>query len=235
MKPATPKTEPPQSTQLRKAVFGGSLMKRVTILLGMYALSVVVHAQLRESDGKGGWVAPDKRVSFAEGYGERMGIKQTVNGQPKTCPLAFQDVAYVSEKDGSKTNRLTVSAYRGLAFAVPHELAVAKYKKMRAEIVIEIESVEKGIFIPKNTCPVPLVQTADGFDPNCQTFQNITWRFATNMTFVTISTNITAYVVQKPGATIRFTEDGVKLQDVQEKPGLKEVEKLLETHKNTKQ
>ena len=40
MKPATPQTEPPSSTQLRKAVFGGSL-NRLSASLGLFAVTLV--------------------------------------------------------------------------------------------------------------------------------------------------------------------------------------------------
>jgi hypothetical protein len=45
-------------------------------------------------------------------------------------------------------------------------------------------------------------------------FRNVTWVFTTNMTF---STKADEYTVEKPGATVSFTKDGVILKDIAKK------------------
>jgi hypothetical protein len=123
-------------------------------------------------------------------------------------------VAYVLDKDGKRTKKLTVSAYGGASFAVPDALTVVKDKEMRKEIVIEIESVEKGILLTKKTSAVPFIQSESGLESDCRMFRNVTWVFTTNMTF---STKADEYTVEKPGATVSFTKDGVILKDIAKK------------------
>lgn len=169
---------------------------------------------LSTSDEKTGWTTPDERVYFADSMGLLgMAIHQTVNGRAVSCPIAFQDVAYVLDKDGQKADKLTISAYRGVAFRIPDELRVVENREMREEVVIEIDSIEQGIFLTNKASAVPFVQSAQGIDLDSSAvmFRNVTWKFPRSMTF---SAGSSQYIVEKVDATISFTKDGVRLNGV---------------------
>lgn len=175
-----------------------------TIFITITAIILLVtdmHAQ---------WTTPEKRIYFAEGMGS---IQQTVNGRDIDCPLVYQDVAYELDKDGKRTDEMTVSAYGGVAFVVPKRIEVQKDREMRTEVRIEIESIEKGIFLTKKSdkAAVPFLQISGDLDPNCTMFRNVVWVFNRKMEFSTEKERFTA---NRPGATISFTKDGVKLYGV---------------------
>ena len=86
MKPATPNTELPPSTQLRKAVFGGSLLL-VKSVLGVLAISAV--AMLSS------WIAtPDANAVMSTEYKFKMplGLEETAVVIPADNPLTVQKV-----------------------------------------------------------------------------------------------------------------------------------------------
>jgi hypothetical protein len=178
-------------------------MKRIIVITIAVLIMLVtaVHAQ---------WTTPEERVYFGGGMGS---IQQTVNGRDIDCPLVYQDVAYKLDKDNKRTEKITVSAYGGVAFIVPEKIEVQKDSEMRAEVKIEIEGVEKGIFLTKkgDKAAVPFLQISGGLDPNCTMFRNVVWVFTKKMEF---STEKERFTVNRPGATISFTKDGVKLDGI---------------------
>ena len=99
-----------------------------------------------------------------------MSIQQALNGKNIDCPLVYQDIAYKVNKDGKRTDTLTVSAYGGVAFVVPKEIKVQDDGEMGAEAKIEIEYFEKGIFITKeeDRAAVPFINTGYGLTRNAQ-------------------------------------------------------------------
>ena len=176
--------------------------RTIVITIGaVISLATVVHAQ---------WAPPEARVYFGDGMGS---IQQTVNGRDMDCPVVYQDIAYKLDKDGKRTEKMTVSAYGGVAFVVPEDIKVHEDREMRAEVKIEIESVEKGVFLTRkgDKAAVPFLQTGGDLDPSCIMFRNVVWVFASKMEF---STKKERFTVERPGATLSFTKDGAKLDGI---------------------
>lgn len=186
-----------------------SNFQRMLLVVATLLLANAAKAQYAEMGKDGKWVTPDARVYFGEGMGA---IFQTINGRLITCPVVYQDVAYKLDKDGARIGKLALTAYSGFAFSIPKKIKVQQDSEMRAEVSIEIESVENDRLLTKlgNKSAVPI--TIDGrTDLSSLTFRNVVWHFARKMEF---STEDEHFIVERPGATISFTKSGIVLDGV---------------------
>ncbi len=182
-------------------------MKKILGGLFLWLACMISAVQLSFAE----WTAPEERVFFGEGMGS---ITQTIASRDIRCPLVYQDVVYKLDNQGNKTDKITVTAYGGVAFVIPEELKVRQDREMRAETRIEIvEMIGKGIFLTRkgDKAAVPFIISQDGLAEECVTYRNMVWVFSTPLTF---NTKRETYTVTRPQASISFTKNGLKLDGV---------------------
>lgn len=152
---------------------------------------------------------PAKRIRYAEDMGNRFAVAVKAPAGTK-CSLVFQDVAYLKTEKGK--HPIMVLGYQGCPFSVK-ELKVLSDISMREVMTVEIASVDRGVLRAEATSVLPFIVTSESTTP-CFMAVNIRWRFAqADMSF---STSKATYKTSKAGATISFTESGVKLDGVEE-------------------
>jgi hypothetical protein len=118
-------------------------------------------------------------------------------------------------KDGqTTTERIAVYGIAGMPFPVG-KLEVDSRAKL-ADTVIDIDDAKGGLLIPNKNSAVPANM---GIDENGKTTTsffthatNVTWKFAKAGT--KFSSDDGVYEVEKAGATVAFTKDGVKLDGI---------------------
>lgn len=122
-------------------------------------------------------------------------------------------------KDGKTTEeRIAVYGVAGLPFPV-ERIEVDRRGKV-GNTVIDIEETKEGLLIPKKDCAVPINM---GFGENNEFGAsffthavNVTWRFTKSG--IRFESKGKVYRVQKAGATISFTQEGVKMDGVNTVP-----------------
>jgi hypothetical protein len=135
----------------------------------------------------------------------------TVKGKAEMkCGLMFQDVAYLKTDKGK--HPVMILGYEGCPFSV-RELKVLSDISMREPMTVEIASADGNILRADAASALPFIVASESTTPSF-TAVNVQWRFATaGMSF---STTKATYKTSKSGATISFTETGVKLDGVEE-------------------
>lgn len=161
-----------------------------------------------------GATLPEERTKYAADMGERFAL---VLKGPKEVKfnLSFQDIAYLKTDKGK--HPLMVLAYKGCPFSVK-QLAGSSDLSLREPLTVEITSIKDNVLYLKDDSTLPFIVTSESTTP-CFTAVNVQWRFAqAGMTF---STDKHTYKTEKEGATISFTDKGLKLDGVTQTPKAK--------------
>jgi len=154
---------------------------------------------------------PEERAKYAADMGERFALVLKGPKQVKFS-LSFQDIAYL--KTGKGKHPLMVLAYKGCPFSVK-ELTVLSDLSLREPLTVEIASIDGNVLRTNDTSALPFIVTSETTTP-CFTAVNVQWRFAqAGMTF---TTDKYTYKTNKEGASISFTEKGLKLDGVVQLP-----------------
>lgn len=122
-------------------------------------------------------------------------------------------------KDGkTRTERIAVYGVAGLPFPIDR-LTVDRRGKLE-ETIIDIEDAKEGLLIPLKDSAVPINM---GFGENNEFGAsffthalNVRWRFA--KPGIRFESEGKVYQVQKSGATISFTEQGIKVDGLNVTP-----------------
>lgn len=161
-------------------------------------------------DDLGGSI-PAERTKYAEDMGTEFAIAAKGKAEAK-CGLVFQDVAYLKTDKGK--HPVMVLGYKGCPFSV-RELKVLAQVTMREPMTVEIASADGNLLRAEAASALPFVVTSESTTP-CFMAVGMQWRFtAAGMSF---STTTGTYKTSKSGATISFTETGVKLVGVKMTP-----------------
>jgi hypothetical protein len=171
---------------------------------------LVSYMQVMGEDGK--WGPPEEKVSFAEDYGKNFAITAKADGKELKCPVAWQDVAYFLGDDSKKEGKLAIFGYKGCPFAIEGELEPVKNIEMRSEIKIEIGSASGNILWISPTSARPFANTGRQLASGCEMLRNVVWVFKDKG--ITFETKTAKYLVERPGATIRFTKNGIVMDGV---------------------
>jgi hypothetical protein len=165
-----------------------------------------------------GALIPAECTKYAKDIGGRFAI--FVKGKAETkYNLMFQDVAYLKTDKGK--HPVMILGYKGCPFSV-RELRVLSDISMREPMIVEIASADGNILRAEAASALPFIVASESTTPSFMAV-NVQWRFATaGMSF---STTKATYKTSKSGATISFTETGVKLDGVEEVDGPKDVGK----------
>ena len=148
---------------------------------------------------------PEKRV-FLESA--QHVLTATVGEQQLDCPVAYQDVAYVSNEGDQFTAR--VLAYSGCLFAIKN-LSVDQNVVLRGKTTLRIMSTEGNVLQLTEDSSLPWI-LANSLLYGCASAVNVVWSFATaGMTF---ETNEAIYTTTKPNASVAFTVDGVRMDGI---------------------
>lgn len=167
---------------------------------------------MQVQDKNGNWGPPEEKISFDENYGNNFAINAKVDGQELKCPVAWQDVAYFLGDDGKREGKLAIFGYKGCPFAIEGELEPVKNIEMRTEIKIEIDSAGGNILWVSPASARPFADMDGQLTGGCEMLRNTTWVF--NNKGIAFETKTTKYSVEKSGATIRFTKDGLSMDGV---------------------
>lgn len=152
---------------------------------------------------------PLRRIKWEEHYGDGFAI--TVRGATEAkCGLMFQDIAYL--KIGDRKYPLMVLGYKGCPISFK-EITPMSDIAIREPVVIDIASIDESRLRASEESAVPFIVTEQATMP-CFMAVNVQWRFP--MAGMSFSTNNQTYKTTKPGATITFTETGVKFEGVDE-------------------
>jgi len=171
---------------------------------------LVSYMQVQDNDGK--WGPPEEKVSFNEDYGKNFAITAKVADKELICPVAWQDVAYFLGEGGKKEGKLAIFGYKGCPFAIEGELEPVKNIEMRSKIKIEIDSAIGNVLWISPTSARPFANTGGQLAGGCEMLRNVAWVFKDKG--ITFETKTAKYLVEKSGATIRFTKDGVVMDGV---------------------
>jgi len=166
--------------------------------------------QVMGEDGK--WGPPEEKVSFNEDYGKNFAITAEAAEKELKCPVVWQDVAYFLGEDGKKEGKLAIFGYNGCPFAIEGELEPVKNIEIRSEIKIEIDSASGNILWVSPTSARPFANTGGQLAGGCEMLRNVVWVFKDKG--ITFETKTAKYLVEKPGAAIRFTKNGIVMDGV---------------------
>lgn len=195
-----------------KLIGGNAAMLSETYLGAARMIEDDAHLDVAKlaQDELGGSI-PAERTEYAEDMEPKYAI--AVKGKVETkYGLTFQDVAYLKTDKGK--HPLMVLGYKGCPFSV-REIKVLTQITMREPMTVEIASADGGFLRTKTGSALPFVETSESTIP-CFMAVGVQWHFtAAGMSF---STTTATYKTSKSGATISFTETGVKLDDIEMTP-----------------
>ncbi len=174
--------------------------------------SLVSYMQVKEN---GVWGPPAQHVVFGPDIQERHKIIAKAAGKTLVCPPIYQDVAYFLDDKGQRGRRIAIFGYKGCPFEVKEELDVDKDVEMREETKIVIDDASGNILWVSEDSARPLASTGSGLAGGCETLVNMVWVFKKRG--ISFSAGNTTYVVEREGARVRFTTDGVVLDGVRKK------------------
>lgn len=164
-------------------------------------------------DSNGNLTIPEQRVYFGEDLQKTHALGVKYGNKFLACPATYQDVAYLVE--GTERTVLRVLAYGGCPFQV-RDLAMEKAVHLRERTVLMIAAADGDKLELTQDSAMPWIATNRGLVYMCAAVVNIEWKFLeAGMTF---ETENATYTTTKPGATIAFTEEGIKMTDVRVAP-----------------
>lgn len=176
-------------------------------------LSLPAFTPVKGSDGKNG--PPEQRLAFSEDISKANALYATVAEGQMECPAAWSDVAYMLGKQAKREHRLRLLAYKGCVFSVTDEMKGTQAGlEPREEIRLEFIYASGNTLrlAPESNLPFMVLGTDLSVAAN---LPNTVWVFRdAGMAFESASG---AYVVDKAGATIRFSKEGIQLDGVRKK------------------
>lgn len=176
--------------------------------------SVSYEVSEKGEDGQVHYGPPSERVQFSDDLSKKHAIHATVGQKTISCPLRYQDVAYFI-KDGKRGGRVAVSWYVGCPFEITEALSVDSDIEMRIENTIEVERADDNILFLSKTSARPIVFQQGQFFTGCETFRNMVWVF--KKSGIKFRAGADTYVVEKDGATIKFSSEGIKMDGIKKK------------------
>jgi hypothetical protein len=169
----------------------------------------------QERDEKGILGPPAARVNYGDNTRKDVTVTATVGNTTNVCPLIYQDVAYVLDKQGNRGKRIPIFGYQGCPFTIDGPIDVTKDFEMREEITIEIERTSGKLLWVSSKSARPLASTGMSIATGCEMFINTTWSFKSKgMEFCADGQK---FATEKDGATIKFTKTGVVMDGVSKK------------------
>lgn len=175
--------------------------------------SLVSYMQVTDENGV--WGPPAHHVVFGPDIQERHKIIAKAAGKTLVCPPIYQDVAYFLDDKGQRGRRIAIFGYKGCPFEVKKELGVDKDAEMREETEIVIDDASGNVLWVSEDSARPLASTGSGLAGGCETLVNVVWVFKKKGT--SFSAGDATYVVEKDGARVAFTRNGLVFDGVAKK------------------
>jgi hypothetical protein len=169
--------------------------------------SFPAYLEQRRSDGTMG--PPEERVLFGKGMQATHALGVKIGEKSLSCPLIYQDAASLLD-DGKKTS-IRILAYGGCPFQVA-KLAVMKEIVLRENTVLTIEASEKDILYLSKECALPWAVGQFKLVVPCANVVNVVWKFS--KPGISFQTTDAMYTSTKAGATVAFTEKGLKMDGI---------------------
>jgi hypothetical protein len=161
----------------------------------------------------GTWGPPEQRVVFGKEMQARHALSAKVGEKIINCPLAYQDVGYLFDKEGKK-HAFQILAYTGCPFEID-TLTVDKDIVLREKTTLRIDSTQGTVLQLTNDSSLPFAANQEGPVYRCVTCVNMEWSFLkAGMTF---DTKDAIYSTTKSNASIAFTKDGIKMDGINKK------------------
>jgi len=168
------------------------------------------YMSVRRNDGTMG--PPEEKVVFGEKMQAEHALVAKIGEKQITCPLAYQDIAYFFDKGEKHTIRIL--AYSGCPFQIK-DISIEKDIVLREETTLLVDSTRGSVLQLAKNSSLPFAAGPSGLIAICASAVNVVWSFPnTGMAF---ETKDSIYTTMKPGASIAFTKDGIKMDGIDKK------------------